>query len=271
MSLKEKTVRSALVPTVTRRSALLLMFCAITFTGCALRSATPATTATPEIAPDTEIGALYQRAATSPRRTPDDRASDASRKPIAFLTFAQVLPGMQVLDVSAGAGNTSQLLALVVGPSGKVYAQNAAPRVQLDRRLLNQPQENLIPLVQPFDAAMPPTAPLLDLITINLSYHDIANLPIDRITMNRRLLADLKPGGHLVVIDHAATAGSGVQDTKTLHRIDEALVRSEFEQAGFKLEERGNYLHNPADAHDKKSAGLDRMSDKFALRFVKPN
>ena len=118
---------------------------------------------------------------------------------------------------------------------------------------------------------MPAGSPLLDLITINLSYHDIANLPIDRVMMNRRLLAALKPGGHLVVIDHAAAAGSGARDTKTLHRIDEALVRAEFLQAGFKLDAVGTYLHNEADAHDKRSADLDRMSDKFALRFVKPD
>ena len=104
-----------------------------------------------------------------------------------------------------------------------------------------------------------------------MSYHDIANVPIDRVAMDRRFLAGLKPGGHLVVIDHAAVAGHGASDTKTLHRIDEALVRTEFEQAGFKLEAVSNYLRNPADAHDKKSPGVDRMSDKFALRFVKLN
>jgi predicted methyltransferase len=250
-----------------RRSWLLIIAGVINLAGCV--SAPVLRTA--EIAPDTDIGKIYQRAANSPLRTAEDHASDASRKPITFLSFTQVLPGMQVLDLAAGGGNTSELLALVVGEGGKVYAQNQAPRVQLERRLINQPQANLIPVVQPFDDAIPPTAPPLDLITINLSYHDIANLPIDRIKMNRRLLAGLKPNGHLVVVDHAAAAGSGAQATKTLHRIDQALVQAEFQQAGFKLEAVGDYLRNTADTHDKKSADLDRMSDKFALRFVKPN
>ena len=47
-------------------------------------------------------------------RTDQDRRMDAARHPAEFLAFAQVKPGMQVLDVSAGAGYTSQLLALAV-------------------------------------------------------------------------------------------------------------------------------------------------------------
>ena len=52
---------------------------------------------------------------------------DASRNPAAFLPFAGVEPGMVVLDVSAGAGYTSQLLALSVGSEGKLLAQRPAP------------------------------------------------------------------------------------------------------------------------------------------------
>ena len=266
MPMNKKVCEDHLLPALSNlRMSLLIIVCAGVFAGC---TSTPVVIDT-ESAADTDITQLYQRAANSPRRTADDHASDASRKPVEFLSFAQVLPGMQVLDVSAGGGNTSELLALVVGSSGRVYAQNPAPRVQLEKRLTNQPQANLIPLVQPFEAIMPPAALPLDLITINLSYHDIANLPIDRFVMNRRLLAGLKRGGHLVVIDHAAVAGSGANHTKTLHRIDEALVRAEFEQAGFKLESVSNYLRNPYDIHDKKSPGLDRMSDRFAMRFIK--
>ena len=219
---------------------------------------------------DSEKVGLYQSAAQSPRRSADDRGSDASRKPVEFLTFAGVKTDMQVLDIAAGGGNTSELLALVVGANGKVYAQNSTARAQLEKRLVDQPQTNLIPIVRPFDDPIPAGTPALDLVTINLSYHDIANLPIDRIKMDRQLFASLKPGGHLVVVDHAAVAGSGANETKTLHRIDEQLVRAEFEQAGFKLEATGDYLRNPADTRTKKSADLDRMSDKFALRFVKP-
>src|SRR5438046_10108197 len=56
-------------------------------------------------------------------RTDQDRRMDAARHPAEFLPFTQVKPGMQVLDVSAGAGYTSQLLALAVAPPGSGWAQ----------------------------------------------------------------------------------------------------------------------------------------------------
>lgn len=219
---------------------------------------------------DSGLTALYQQAISSAIRTDDDRKSDPSRKPLDLLQFAGVKPGMQILDVAAGGGTTTQLLALVVGSNGKVYAQGATQRTAIEKRLAANPQPAIVPTVRPFDDPVPAGAPLLDLVTINLSYHDIANLPIDRLTMNRRLFQALKPGGHVVVIDHAARAGTGVAETKTLHRIDEAVVRDEFRQAGFALEASGDYLRNAADARDRTSAEMERMSDRFALRFMKP-
>ena len=62
---------------------------------------------------DPRIAALRnQTVIESPIRTDQDRRMDAARHPAEFLPFTQVKPGMQVLDVSTGAGYTSQLLAL---------------------------------------------------------------------------------------------------------------------------------------------------------------
>lgn len=257
---------------------LLTMAMTVVLTGCATTATVPAGPASPASSVQTGATrgsaatdvALYQRAAESPVRTAEDRASDPSRKPAEFLKFTKIAPGMRVLDLAAGGGNTTQLLALAVGDSGTVYSQGQAARPAFEKRLAEQPQGNIVPVTRPFDDPLPAALPPLDLVTIILSYHDIANLPIDRIRMNRRLFDVLKPGGRLVVIDHAAKAGTGSADTKTLHRIDEALVLAEFEQAGFRLEEAGGYLRNPADARDRKTFEIERMSDRFALRFVKP-
>jgi len=214
--------------------------------------------------------ANYQEAVDSPVRTEQDRGADAVRRPAGFLEFTQAKPGMQVLDVLAAAGYSSQLLALAVGPTGVVYAQNTQPRPALTERLSRNPQANFIPVVRPFEDPVPGGAPKLDLITIIQNYHDICYLPVDRVKMNQRLFAALKPGGHLVVIDHSARAGTGVGDVKSLHRIDEAVVRADFLQVGFKLEAEGDFLRNPADPRDQMSYGSKIPTDKFALRFVKP-
>ena len=40
-----------------------------------------------------------------------------------MLAFIGVRPGMVVLDLSAGGGYTTELLARAVAPSGRVYGQ----------------------------------------------------------------------------------------------------------------------------------------------------
>lgn len=214
---------------------------------------------------------LYAQAMSSPVRMDADRLADARRRPIEFLEFAGVKPGMRVLDVSAGGGYTTQLLALVVGNGGAVWAQVDKPRPNLDKRLNDHPQANITRVVRPFDDPVPDEAAKLDLITLILNYHDIAYLPVDRAKMNQRLFEALKPGGHLVIVDHSAKPGSGTADSKTLHRIDEATVLAEVRQAGFQLEKAGDFLRNPADSREKPSSEKGLMSDRFALRLVKPS
>jgi predicted methyltransferase len=83
---------------------------------CAQRLAEPAA---PPLAPEqiTQIVA-------SPDRSAADRTNDLRRKPEQMLAFIGIRPGMVVLDLSAGGGYTSELLARAVGPSGSVYGQS---------------------------------------------------------------------------------------------------------------------------------------------------
>ena len=139
--------------------------------------------------PDKAAAEPYQSVIANPNRTDQDRVMDASRHPAEFLPFTQVKPGMMVLDVSAGAGYTSELLALAIAPDGKLYAQTPRPGPTLQKRLAEHPQPNLIVIERPFEDPVPPDMPKLDLITIVNNYHDISYLPVDRAKMNQRLLA----------------------------------------------------------------------------------
>jgi len=223
---------------------------------------------TPPVDPASTI--RYDAVIDSPIRTDQDRRTDAARKPADFLPFTQVKPGMQVLDVSAGGGYTTQLLALAVGPTGKLWAQTPRPGAALIKRLADHPQANVVVVERPFEDPIAPEMPKLDLITIVLNYHDISYLPVDRAKMNQRLFAALKPGGHLVIVDHSARSGTGIADGKTLHRIDEAVVRAEVRQAGFVLDGESDFLRNPGDARDDSSGEPKVPTDKFVLRFVRP-
>ena len=216
------------------------------------------------------LPARYAEAIASPIRTEQDRRMDAERKPAEFLPFTHVMAGMRVLDVSAGGGYTSQLLALAVGPQGVLYAQTPRPNDTLRKRLAEKPQANFVLVERPFDDPVPAGTPPLDLVTLILNYHDISYLPVDRKAMNGKLFAALKPGGHFVVIDHSSRPGKGISEGKTLHRIDEAVVVDEVRQAGFVLEAEGDFLRNPDDPRDTPSGAPKVPTDKFALRFVKP-
>jgi len=212
----------------------------------------------------------YAAVIASPVRTDQDRRMDATRDPAEFLPFTQVAPGMRVLDVSTGGGYTSQLLALAVGPEGRLFAQAPNPGAAVTARLRERPQANFILVARPFEDPVPPEAPPLDLVTIVLNYHDISYLPVDRAKMNARLFAALKSGGRFVVVDHSALPGTGISAGRTLHRIEEAFVVTEIRQAGFVLDGQGAFLKNPADTRDVTSNNPPVPTDKFALRFVKP-
>ena len=218
-------------------------------------------------APDSAASAQYKAAIANPARTDDDRKDDAKRKPAEFLAFAQVHPGMKVLDVAAGGGATSALLAAAVG-NGEVWAQTAKPSPKVEARVAAMP--NLHPAVAAFDNPVPAGTPPLDLVTINMSYHDIVNTPTDRAAMNKALYNALKPGGYLVLIDNSAKDGSGLSATKTLHRIDEAAVVSELSAAGFAVDGKSDYLRVPSDPREQPFFKMDgKPDDKFAIRFVK--
>lgn len=212
----------------------------------------------------------YAKAIASPVRTAQDRAMDASRKPAEFLPFTQAKPGMVALDLAAGGGYTSQLIALAVAPDGRLYAQSPRPGPALMQRISDHPQANLVVLERPYDDPVPPGAPPLDLVTIVNNYHDITYLQVDRAKMNERLFAALRRGGRLVVVDHSGRPGTGVSEGRTLHRIDEAVVKSEMLRAGFVLDAEGQFLRNPADDRTASSNQPKVPTDKFALRFVKP-
>lgn len=209
----------------------------------------------------------------SPDRSDADRVNDRRRKPEQMLAFIGVRPGMVALDLVAAGGYTSELLARAVGPSGRVYAQGSAPpRPLLAARTAKPQPGNLVAAVRPFEDPVPPEAAAsgLDLVTLMFNYHDLVGMGVDRDRMNRAVFAALKPGGMYVIADHSAAPGSGAAATRTLHRIDEALVRADVERAGFKLAAEGDFLRNPADPRDRETPDPPMPKDEFVLKFVKP-
>src|ERR1700716_4189035 len=73
----------------------------------------------------------YAALMAAPDRSDADRQADKRRDPVPFLAFAGLRPGMKVLDMGAGAGYSTELVARVIGPTGMVWGQN--PPDQFER------------------------------------------------------------------------------------------------------------------------------------------
>jgi predicted methyltransferase len=88
--------------------------------------------------------------------------------------------------------------------------------------------------------------------------------------MNAAVFAAMKPGAYYVIADHAGRPGTGISESGTLHRIEEAFLQQEVEAAGFKLVGHGDFLRNPSDPRDKNTPDPAQPKDEFVLKFVKP-
>ncbi|HTK13954.1 MAG TPA: methyltransferase domain-containing protein [Xanthobacteraceae bacterium] len=217
----------------------------------------------------------YQAILAAPDRSDADRANDKKRHAAELLAFTGAKPGMTVLDMGAGGGYSTELLARAVAPNGKVYGQDAAggsarAQAAFDKRTQTPAMKNVVRDLRPYDDPIPDGVKNLDLITFFFAYHDTTYMPVDRKAMDKKMFDALKPGGILVVADHAAKDGDGASVGKTLHRIEEKTLRGEIEAAGFQFVAEGRFLHNPDDPHDKPVFRLPIPVDEFVLKFKKP-
>ncbi len=214
-------------------------------------------------------------------RSADDRALDAGRKPGEVLSFFGVAPGQKIGELFAGGGYTTELLARTVGDTGKVYAQNTTEilekfaRKPWAERAAKPVMKHVVAVERPIDDPLPPEATELDEVITILNYHDTVWMKADRAKMNKAVFAALKHGGIYAIVDHSAADGSGTRDCETIHRIDEAVVKTEVAAAGFVLDGESAVLRNPADPRDwnaspHKAADKRGTSDRFTLRFKKP-
>ena len=213
-----------------------------------------------------------------------DREADLSRKPAELLAMLNLRAGMKVAEIGAGTGYTSELLARAVGPSGRVYGQNSPfvlerfARAGWDARLAKPVNANVVSVERSFDDPFPADIEALDLVINVLFYHDFEWQEIDRAAHNADVFAALRPGGTYVIVDASAALGHGAQDSKSLHRIEESLVITELEAAGFELRSRGEFLRNPGDTRDwnaqrwssPERSARGEFSDKFVLVFTRP-
>jgi predicted methyltransferase len=228
--------------------------------------------------------AAIAAALASPDRPRADVEQDARRKPQQVLEFAGIAPGMYVLDAFSAGGYYTELLARTVGAKGQVIAYNNPPYAKFaEKGIAARYDGNRLPNVRQVtssieDLKLIPAS--LDAAIFVMSYHDLYWRPTDGswpatdpMLLLAKLHAALKPGGVVVVQDHVATPGGDpAKVVDTVHRIDPALVKRDFEKAGFVLDGESPLLAHPEDDHSKLvfDDAIRGRTDQFLFRFRKP-
>ncbi len=217
-------------------------------------------------------------AINAPDRPAADKALDAGRKPDQIMAFYEIKPGMKVADIFAGGGYMTELIARVVGPTGKVYSQNGPFPPQFQKigdawgeRLKEPALKNVIAVSKAYDAhdLLPVEPGTLDAVIIHLNYHDMVGFKLNRENVNQAVFKALRPGGVYGIVDHSAKPGTGDSETTTLHRIDEQFLIKDVEKTGFKLMAASKALRHPEDDRTWNVFKKRGETDRFMLKFVK--
>ena len=224
---------------------------------------------------------LRQAIAQGPCRLASHRSRDEARKPAETMAFYGVKNGMKVAELIAADGYFSGVLAATVGNNGRVYAQNnkfivdyLVKQNKIDTPLapmLAQPGcNNIVEITAELDN---PGLPLeLDAVFMVMVYHDFKDQKWDSDAVNTLVFKSLKRGGVYGIIDHRSAPGTGVSDVGKNHRIEENVVISEVERAGFRLAEKSDLFANAKDPLNVSvfDKAVRDHTDRFSLKFVKP-
>jgi precorrin-6B methylase 2 len=162
----------------------------------------------------------------------DEFASDARR----LVPAIQLHEGQTVADIGAGGGQLAVELAREVGPSGRVYATELEEGRRRDIR--EAAKSAGLKNVEVLEAQATSTnlpEQCCDALVMRRVYHHIGN----PILMNASMLASLKPGGFLAVIDFppdsAENADPNWRDEGEQHGVTSATVARELGEAGFEV------------------------------------
>jgi predicted methyltransferase len=158
-----------------------------------------------------------------------DRAGrDGEETPDQALKLIGITPGMSVADVGAGTGYMTLRIARLVGPEGKVYANDVQPAMlhTIQAKTLQQQLGN-VAIVQGAedDARLPVNG--VDLAVLVDVYHEFRQPQ----AMLRSVRRSLRPDGRLVLIEYRKEDPHlPIAET---HRMSVAEVRAEIEAEGF--------------------------------------
>jgi len=168
---------------------------------------------------------------------------DTSRHPYETLSFFQINPSMHVLELSAGGGWYTEILAPYLKDSGKLSVTHHNPdagnyykrsRGSYDAKVASNP---LFAGVEVITADVPPTQEYSmpgtqDLVLTFRNLHNWLARDAMKAVMQEAYNA-LKEGGHFGVVEHRAPEGSSMEFMKTSGYVSQSLAIQSAKEVGF--------------------------------------
>ena len=176
--------------------------------------------------------------AGNPSTLEDFKAGDENREP--YQRASEVLKALEiswgdwVADVGAGAGYYAMRLSDLVGPEGKVFAEDISDAAMgwLKGRVKVFDLRNVEVVKGESDNPKLPPYRLAAVLIVD-SYHHFTQYE----PMLEHILHALKPGGRLVIADYSLPdhRTQPRADQLKIHEIDPELVRAEITGVGFQV------------------------------------
>lgn len=226
------------------------------------------------------VKAKLETAMASDVRTEKETARDRNRKPIETLEFFGLRDDMKVVEMFAGGGWYTKLLAPVLADNGELYLAYGGSRAK--DALQDKPGfENIKTTADDATIGRPEGSRFyaasntdMDLKNVDIvfTFRNYHNFDADsRANINNSAYKVLKSGGVYALVDHTRRHMQKL-DNENGRRIDPVLVIKEIEAAGFEFVDFSD-LHYRADDELRFEVGRSTVTgntDRWTLMFRKP-
>lgn len=168
-----------------------------------------------------------------------DRVGEANE----VMRLAGIRPGMWVADIGSGEGYYAVRLSPVVGPSGRVLAEDIVPETidRLAQRVQRERLDNVaVRLGTAEDPKLPPNS--FDRVFLVYMYHEVAS----PYALLWHIREGLKPNGEVIVVDSDRPIKR--------HGTPLPILKCEFEAVGYQL------IRTAPIAHGESYLGVFRAS-----------
>jgi predicted methyltransferase len=181
-----------------------------------------------------------------------------------MVEFFEIGRGDRVADLGGVFGYSLTPTRRAMGPAGVLYVRRRSAPPADPAASGEGDLGKLVWMNTPDEAPLTPEATRLNAVTLLFAYHAVVAAGHDRRKLNGAVYRALVPGGLYIIADHAAPAGSGVAAARSENRIEDGIVRSEVQAAGFEFVEAADFVSNAISSADRTPGG------QYLLKFRKP-